>query len=46
MQKLEIQDCKIELVYLTNESMHSHQDIEKKKSSGMWAERILPQKRW
>ena len=28
MQKLEIQDCKIELVYLTNESMHSHQDIE------------------
>lgn len=28
MKKLEIQDCKIELVYLTNESMHSHQDIE------------------
>ena len=28
MQKLEIQDCKIELIYLTNESMHSHQDIE------------------
>ena len=28
MQRLEIQDCKIELIYLTNESMHSHQDIE------------------
>ena len=28
MKKLEIQDCKIELIYLTNESMHSHQDIE------------------
>lgn len=28
MKKLEIQDCKIELVYLTNESMHTHQDIE------------------
>ena len=28
MQQLEIQECKIELIYLTNESMHSHQDIE------------------
>ena len=28
MKQLEIQDCKIELIYLTNESMHSHQDIE------------------
>ena len=28
MKKLEIQDCKIELIYLTNEAMHSHQDIE------------------
>ena len=28
MQQLKIQECKIELIYLTNESMHSHQDIE------------------
>jgi len=28
MQQLEIQECKIELIYLTNESMHSRQDIE------------------
>ena len=28
MQQLEIQECKIELVYLVNESMHVHQDIE------------------
>ena len=28
MQRLEIQECKIELVYLTDESMHSRQDIE------------------
>ena len=28
MKKLEIQDCKIELICLTNEAMHSHQDIE------------------
>ena len=28
MQQLELQECKIELIYLTNESMHSHQDIE------------------
>jgi len=28
MQRLEIQECKIELIYLTNESMHSRQDIE------------------
>ncbi len=28
MQQLQIQECKMELLYLTNESMHSHQDIE------------------
>lgn len=28
MQQLELQECKIELIYMTNESMHSHQDIE------------------
>lgn len=28
MQRIEIQDCKMELCYLMNEPMHAHQDIE------------------